>query len=453
MKRTVRSLSTLLLFFVISCLTLTSCNQKKVDTLRICFDVGTNEDTSQGASFQQSAAKGFVDAVSTAAQLNGRELCDIEIEVIPSDKRQASERESMLQRIRTEIMTGNGPDVFICATEGSELARLSSSRLFPYLAKSIEDDIFLPLDDYMSKFQLVSMDELSAPILSGGKNSSGQQAVVPICYSIPCFVWEAVGTAPDIEGEQVRWLWPIGSFSVESMRMDSHSTGLSYIYPDLFNYKEKKISMSEDELTMLIKDSIPELKTLMDSETEDISWALLMSRMLNSGIFPSRDNGPESTDLSILPLRNQADGVTATVSMYCAVNADTTFPDDAAFVLEYLLSKTCQDSSGIFSINNSFSAPTLLINRTARQDHDTVLTQATIENLNLAHEEVNRVYFPSPADTDLNQMFEDIKEKMRDGFASDAPKYEFIKGDISDAALEEIVHEYYGKISRLLEES
>lgn len=240
-----------LLLLGILCLTLPSCGQKKAGALRICFDIGTNDDMSGGASLQQSAAMGFVDAAAAAAKLNGRELGDIEIEVIPSDDRQASERESALQRIRTEIMTGSGPDVFICCTEGSELAGISGSRLFPYLSKSIEDEIFLPLDSYMDKFKLVSPDELAAPVLDGGKDSQGRQAVVPVCYSIPSMVWD--GSVADagayagktwndvlagndsILSEQIRWLWPIGSFSLEAMRMDSHTTGLSYIYPDLLD--------------------------------------------------------------------------------------------------------------------------------------------------------------------------------------------------------------------------
>lgn len=454
-KGTARLLTAALLLSGLFCLVLTSCGQKKADILRICFDIGTNDDMSAGTSFQQSAAKGFVSSVSTAAQLNGRELGDIEIEVIPSDGKQASEREAALQRIRTEIMTGSGPDVFICCTEGSELARLSSGRLFPYLSNSIEDEIFLPLDGYMEKFQLVSSDELAVPILEGGRDSEGRQAVMPICYSIPCMAWEkgAADAQSGILSEQVRWLWPIGSFPAEAMRMDSHTTGLSYIYPDLLNYKEKRISMSEEDLTVLIKSSIPTLKELMTSETENYSWALLISRMLRSGIFPTRESDPETTDITLVPLQNEAGGTTAVVSMFCAVNADTSRPEDAAFVVEYLLSQNCQNGCSIFDINNAFSAPSLLINRTAMRKGDTQLTPATVESLDSAHEQVNRVCFPSPADTELNNMLEAIKQKMRENYSPDAPKYDFIRGDISDKELEEIVHEYYEKISRLLEES
>lgn len=78
-----------LLLLGILCLTLPSCGQKKAGALRICFDIGTNDDMSGGTSLQQSAAMGFVDAAAAAAKFNGRELGDIEIEVIPSDDRQA----------------------------------------------------------------------------------------------------------------------------------------------------------------------------------------------------------------------------------------------------------------------------------------------------------------------------------------------------------------------------
>ena len=74
---------------------------------------------SWAAVFQQEAASGFAEAVTVQAGLQGRELSEIEVEVIPSDPESADEREATLQRLRTEIMTGGGPDVFIACTEGN----------------------------------------------------------------------------------------------------------------------------------------------------------------------------------------------------------------------------------------------------------------------------------------------------------------------------------------------
>ena len=63
------------------------------------------------------------------------------------------------------------------------------------------------------------------------------------------------------------------------------------------------------------------------------------------------------------------------------------------------------------------------------------------------------MYFPSPADSVLNDMMEAIQQEMLATLDGDVRKDEFLHGDISEERLREIVHEYYGQISRLLEES
>lgn len=451
------------------CLLLSSCNQKRPDSLRICFDIGNQKDMDTGVSFQEEAAKGFVDAVSTAAQLQGRDLGDIEVEVIPSSAQSGTEREAMLQRIRTEIMTGNGPDVFICCTEDAGGAEVAGSRLFPYLSKSISDGLFLPLDEYIDHFQLVDPAELAEPVFAGGKDREGKQAVAPLCYSIPCMVWEqgAVGAqtysgqtwsnvlsgGDPVLSEQLRWIWPVSTFPEDTTRRDDHGTGLPYIYSDLLDYEHKKIGITEERLTALLKDSIPALRQIVEGEAAAPNWALFFSRFLSMGLFPTPQQSPENTDLSVIPLRNEQGGTTAVVSMYGAVSADTRRPEDAAFVVEYLLSEEYQSKGKVFRIHTSFGEPTIFININSQAEGDTLLTPATQESWRAAVEQINRVYFPTPADMELNNMLEEIQRVMRENYGPDTALYDFILGDISDEQLKGIVHEYYGKISRLLEEA
>ena len=50
-------------------------------------------------------------------------------------------------------------------------------------------------------------------------------------------------------------------------------------------------------------------------------------------------------------------------------------------------------------------------------------------------------------------MMEAIQQEMLATLDGDVRKDEFLYGDISEERLREIVHEYYGQITRLLEES
>ena len=75
---------------------------------------------------------------------------------------------------------------------------------------------------------MVSQEELIQPVLTGGRDSQGQQVIVPLCFSIPSLIWEQGEVDPSafvgktwqdvLSGqdslltEQLRWLWPTYTF-------------------------------------------------------------------------------------------------------------------------------------------------------------------------------------------------------------------------------------------------
>lgn len=223
--------------------------------------------------------------------------------------------------------------------------------------------------------------------------------------------------------------------------------------PTCLTTTTSKLGMSEEEIVSLLNTNISALKQISAEEASSPNWALLFSRFLSSGLFPTPKTIPETTGMSIIPLKNEQGNATAVGSMYCAVNANTQHPDEAAFIVEYLLTEECQETRKIFRIHNAFGMPSMLINKNARVEGDTQLTPATRESWEMACSQISRVYFPSPVDTELNNMLKEIQLTMRNNYSPDAGLYDFIKGDISEEKLREIVHEYYGKISRLLEEA
>lgn len=96
----------------------------------------------------------------------GREF-NVEYELLSNDQ---SERGNQITRIRTEIMAGKGPDVFICYTPLFESA---GDFLFRYPGKSMLNRIFLPLDDYIAEAQYMKMDELLPAVMEAGKSKEG----------------------------------------------------------------------------------------------------------------------------------------------------------------------------------------------------------------------------------------------------------------------------------------
>lgn len=116
----------ILIFLIILC---TGCNSEQEDVLKICVDAQL-----------EPAVRELVD---TWKQLNGE--MKTELIVIPSD---ASTAEIKIQKLRTEIMSGSGPDVFILQCAHPNAAE-EQQVLFSNPEKMMYSEVFLPLDEYM----------------------------------------------------------------------------------------------------------------------------------------------------------------------------------------------------------------------------------------------------------------------------------------------------------------
>jgi len=91
-----------------------------------------------------------------------------------------------------------------------------------------------------------------------------------------------------------------------------------------------------------------------------------------------------------------------------------------------------------------------------------VFTQQQYEEYQEAIDQIDAVYFPSMLDIHLagypESLFRDIQNELLHSFdhgeelSYSSPEV-FLKGSISDEKLTEIVHTYYEKMERLLDES
>ena len=90
-----------------------------------------------------SAGSGSVDDFFSYVPGNGKSFLII-TETLPPE---GQERSAALTRIRTEILAGKGPDVFICTCW---VPGFGEEGLFKFPNQAMENRIFLPLDDYIS---------------------------------------------------------------------------------------------------------------------------------------------------------------------------------------------------------------------------------------------------------------------------------------------------------------
>lgn len=108
------------------------------------------------------------------------------------------EDETKIKQMKTDIMSGKGPDLFILQARGAEADERNF--LFPNVNKAMESGVFCNLDDFIKKDK--NWEEINIPeeILKAG-TYNGRQYIFPITIDLPLFVQEETDKV-DVSGEQ-----------------------------------------------------------------------------------------------------------------------------------------------------------------------------------------------------------------------------------------------------------
>ena len=114
---------------------------------------------------------------------NGREF-HVSCEALP---REDPERDNYLTRMRTEMMAGKGPDVFLMDMTCSFKSLSANSGklldpLFRFPEQAMDNRLFLPLDEYMEASS-TNYDAFRADLMEACSNEEGQQ-ILPFTYAV-----------------------------------------------------------------------------------------------------------------------------------------------------------------------------------------------------------------------------------------------------------------------------
>ena len=162
---------------------ITGC--KKVDaTLRVIVE--EEED-----SFSTSGFRCQLDAWITEFEAT-HEGVTIILEEIPLD---SQSREPMLQRLYTEYMTGDGPDVILLPNAYSDQAKIFGQKsLFDDLNLAMRNGAFLDISKYYDKDEKLKVGELQKVVMDAGV-VDGARYILPLRYDIPVFYVDREGFA------------------------------------------------------------------------------------------------------------------------------------------------------------------------------------------------------------------------------------------------------------------
>ena len=255
----------------------------------------------------------------------------------------AEDPEVRLRRMRTEMMAGKGPDIFLCDCASSALWETDSGEpfcqpTFNYPEQAMRNNVFLPLDDYISKAEHMDWDSLNQKVMAAG-SYDGKQYILPIKYNLnlTCFDPEAV--SPELAGEYAAF--PTTEYT---MNPDAVCVDLLSYFGQPADYDKDVPSFTEEELLDLALSGLDTARKTRDGYFDELLNAQNNAFMTGAmSRFPYGSASPSDLPAyTMLPSSTRDGGVTASVTCFAAVNVNTKHPNEAFRVLDRLLSEDTQ---------------------------------------------------------------------------------------------------------------
>ncbi len=346
-------------------------------------------------------------------------------------------------RIKTEIMAGGGPDVFVmscCPIHGRQ------EWLFPNPKKAMLDGYFLPLDDYIKNARIMEWDKLTPTIMEAGKIGETQLAL-PMFYSYGAAKVTAAVSADDLP-ESWEGVKTCENEIVQKGYGMAASESFYNVFGEIIDYEEKGLLVSEEEiydrlmeaLSMYgLSDSLP--VTGFDVEIEDPSFYGKDSILGEIPMWDSKDG----ETVTYFPIRDVNGDVAANVTAYAAINNNTQCAEEAFTVLEILLSRQFQsgekfwnggmnEGSGIAVFSAAYGVPVHeeLLQRNRPVKYFCYINDDFFPAYCSLRDQITTARFFTDIDDVLNTLYWNCW-KVETGEASAETKEETIRGMVSKA--------------------
>lgn len=262
---------------------------------------------------------------------------DIEVNlvVIP---RKADEAAIKIAEIRTAIMSGEGPDVFILNTDIPSIED-GLTLLFDNVEKIMHSEIFLPLDKYMDQAQHMHIDAFNSMIFNSGKTDDGQ-LVLPMFYE---YYAGAVVDNGDASLEELPYSWDDlvnkKDFDLEENNIPQFSYGFFNVFGKYANYESHSLLYTETEMLTRVQEAISFNADVYSSE-----WFEDGLRIGPIDTVLSWTKGNENYIFNAIP--STEGGITANVTMYATINRNTRWPKESFSILDVLFSDEVMTGRG-----------------------------------------------------------------------------------------------------------
>lgn len=270
------------------------------------------------------------------------------IVAIPRDEEKA---ELKIASLKTELMAGEGPDVFILKAK-QPLEEGNLTGLFPDPQKAISTGVFLKLDDYIARAKYMDPSTFPSLILNAGKNEDGQY-ILPYAYD---YTLAAYNTSDLAHPDQLPMSW---NDVVSETDSDIYQSLPIYIYyPQIFtqiaDYENDLLLFDEDEFVHNALGCIEASQNSFDENNDKQAiYCGLASGLELSIQRESAWKGNNAHTFWALP--NTGGGVTACINVYTAINSHTKQSENAFSFLDLVYSPQVLSGEG-FCVDEKYYA-------------------------------------------------------------------------------------------------
>ncbi len=314
-----------------------------------------------------------------------------QIEVLPP-LFQKQDRDNIMTRVRTEIMAGKGPDLFLCSHRlYGYNAGPDDMPFFKFPVQAMSNRIFLPLDDYIEEAGNIDWDSMQPVVMEAGRNQEGQQ-IVPLSYTFETAIFDGSYT-------------PEAKFPMTWQQMtedpDPNIRAASYghmynIIGELADYSKDAPAFTEEELLGWVTKQYDIWQTV-PKEYRDVK-CIMMDQGYLSDLDENFSLGGKE-EYTMIPLCNISGGVTANITTFAAINRNARYPDEAFKVIEYLLDPEVQQTSTLFQFcTQGLPVYTGTGNSDTPSGSRWQMNEANYKAVTEIQEMINVANFPGPVD-------------------------------------------------------
>lgn len=332
-------------------------------------------------------------------------------------------RDAALTRVKTEILAGKGPDLFLIESPASYLGNRGGS-VFQFPKKAMQNHLLLPLDGYIGKSERIEWDKLLPQVMEAGRNDEGQQ-ILPMNFGFNVKAFDKEQFTLEVE------LPMTCDEMIESSDPMVQYTGVSRVFRTAFGEIEDS---DKDEMLISEEDILSEYE-LPQGRQWDFPEFYVEDPINERGTVANYDLGGHAPmaleggkDYWLLPYYNTKGGITATVNSYAAVNRNTPYPELSFRVLETIFSLNGQKSDLLKQLDGQPVHMDVPCPGWTQSQWNDSQYMALLD-------QINAVVFRTPVEQEMDSMVDDLHAAG--------------SGDDWDG----IVHEHYMKMQMMLAES